>query len=249
MVLLFGGTTEGKKVMNYFDTHQVPYIYSTKTKIDFKNNSLSRYRHGALDASNLKELIKKEEITSIVNASHPFAQELHSMVHQVADDVSVPVIRFARKPLSIPSNKNIHWVSNFNEALTLMLRKYQGKRLLSLSGVQTIEKLKPWWENQFALFRILPRDSSREIAYKSKFPQEHLLYGWPSENIMSEINLIKKHDIDLVLTKESGQSGFLQTKIDAALSCEIPIIIIQQPKFPTPKVTVYSEEELSHLSF
>jgi len=45
--------------------------------------------------------------------------------------------------------------------------------------------------------------------------------------------LYKAKSIEVVLTKESGNSGSLSIKIDAAESLGIPIIIIKKPSLPS----------------
>ena len=47
-----------------------------------------------------------------------------------------------------------------------------------------------------------------------------------------------------MLTKESGESGFLSTKIEVALQSNIPILIIERPKLPETFVSVFNEDEL-----
>jgi precorrin-6A/cobalt-precorrin-6A reductase len=41
---------------------------------------------------------------------------------------------------------------------------------------------------------------------------------------------MKEYQIDLVLTKESGDSGGFMSKIDAALDLEIPVVIVMRPQ-------------------
>ncbi len=77
MILVFGGTTEGKKVATFLEAMATPFIYSTKTKIKFQENEIARYRFGALNADQLENYIHKHKIKLIINAAHPFAEVLH----------------------------------------------------------------------------------------------------------------------------------------------------------------------------
>ena len=52
-----------------------------------------------------------------------------------------------------------------------------------------------------------------------------------------------------MITKESGDSGFLTTKIEAAMTCEIPIIILERSKLPSIFIVVSSEEELASVLY
>ncbi|MBB6460342.1 precorrin-6A reductase [Flammeovirga kamogawensis] len=247
MVLIFGGTTEGKKVIHFFERKKIAYIYSTKTKVEFTETPYSTYRYGALDPAQIAAFIIENNITTIINASHPFATELHDSLDKVCIHFNIPVIRLARKKLIIPKHPLIHYVRSYNKAKELLFGKFNGKKLLGLTGVQTIHIFEEWWKTNPAVFRILPRETSKEIANKAGFPKEQLILSMPSSDSNHEIALLKERNIEVVITKESGNSGFLMTKIDAALHCNIPILIVREPVIPSSFTTIYSVEELDKL--
>ncbi|AZQ65468.1 precorrin-6A/cobalt-precorrin-6A reductase [Flammeovirga pectinis] len=247
MVLIFGGTTEGKKVVHFFERKKIPYIYSTKTKVAFDNTPFSTYRYGVLNAKLLSAFILKNKVTTIINASHPFAKELHATIDKVGIHLGIPVIRLARKKLLIPTHPFVHFVKSYDQAKALLFGPFLGKKLLGLTGVQTIHIFKEYWKDNPAIFRILPRETSIVIAKETGIPKTKLICAMPSNNLEQEIAVIKEHKIDIVITKESGNSGFLMTKIDAALQCNLPIIIVREPSIPSSFTTIYSIEELEVL--
>lgn len=244
MVLVFGGTTEGRKVANVLEGIGVEYIYSTKTQIDFKKSLFCTYRYGAFTKDQLVDFSKQNNIKIIIHASHPFAALLHETIDEAAKTLSIPVVRFEREYLVRVENNLVRYVSGYAEAIEYLV-KNKIIQLLALTGVQSIEKMKPYWERHKAIFRILPRESSLNIAKESGFPVEWLLMEMPSENIEEEVRVIKENKIDGILTKESGESGFLSTKINAALSTKKPIVIIEKPPLPDNFICVYSENELT----
>jgi precorrin-6x reductase len=115
---------------------------------------------------------------------------------------------------------------------------------LALTGVQTIGKLKEYWKKKETYFRILPRESSIAVAEAMNFPKDNLILEFPSGNLNDEITVFKKHNSEAVLTKESGESGFLTTKIKAAKVCKIPIIIIERSKLPSHFILASNETDL-----
>ncbi|OJJ23628.1 precorrin-6x reductase [marine bacterium AO1-C] len=229
MILVFGGTTEGKKVAALLESLALPFVYSTKTKTSFQETKVARYSHGALDEAQLESFLTNNKVKIIVNAAHPFAEVLHNTIAKVATRLQMPVIRFGRKLLAKTIHPLVFYVNTYEEALALLK---ENQRLLALTGVQSIEKLKSWWQNNTTHFRILDRPASLAIAVKNNFPKKQLILGLPSANLQTEIDLIKTHEIDVILTKETGNSGFLSTKIEAALKTNTQIIIINQPKVP-----------------
>jgi cobalt-precorrin-5B (C1)-methyltransferase len=100
--------------------------------------------------------------------------------------------------------------------------------LLVLTGVQTIAKLRPYWERHDCWFRILRREESQEKAAQQGFPAERLVY-YDEED---EAALIARLQPQAILTKESGESGGFPQKVAAAQAAGIPVYVIRRPPLP-----------------
>ncbi|OCK41863.1 hypothetical protein BA195_13530 [Tenacibaculum soleae] len=244
MILVFGGTTEGRKVAKLLQEKSMLFVYSTKTNIPFEENKIASYRHGALNEKQLENYLIKNNVKLIVNASHPFAEILHNTIARVAESLQIPVIRFGRKLLSKTIHPLVFYVNTYDDASNLFKENHI---LLALTGVQSIKRLKHWWQKNTTYFRILNRPESLAIARESNFPEEQLILGLPSADLKKEIELIKAKSINIVLTKETGNSGFLSTKIEAALKTDTQIIIITQPEIPPYFKPVFNVVELENL--
>ncbi|MCD8444195.1 precorrin-6A/cobalt-precorrin-6A reductase [Tenacibaculum finnmarkense] len=241
MILVFGGTTEGKKVATLLQEKLMPFVYSTKTNISFDETEIASYRYGALTENDLENYLIENNISIIINASHPFAEILHKTIAKIAENLQIPVIRFGRELLSKTINQSVFYVNNYTDALNLLSSE---KTVLALTGVQSIKILKPWWLKNTTYFRILNRPESLAIASESNFPKNQLILEFPSSDLDKEISIINQKNIDIILTKETGNSGFLNTKIEAALKTDTQIIIIKQPKIPKYFKIVFNEDEL-----
>ncbi|NLR92991.1 precorrin-6A reductase [Flammeovirga agarivorans] len=247
MVLVFGGTTEGKRTIKVLEQRKMAFIYSTKTNVDVEESAFLNYRFGALDQAAMNLQISENNISMIIDAAHPFAEVLHQTVDLVAKENQIPVVRFGRKPIDIKETKEVHWVDGYTQAQALLFDQFQGKKLLGLTGVQTINKFEKWWKKNPSVYRILPRETSINIAANAGYPNEQLILSMPNQDQTLEEQLIKDQSIEVIMTKESGASGFLQTKIDAAQACNIPIIIIREPKIPASFQVVYTVQELEKI--
>lgn len=244
MILVFGGTTEGKQAIEVLEALQLPYIYSSKTAINVELGTCGQSRFGAFSVEGLTQFISEKNITSIVHASHPFAEELHKTIAVAAEKCKIPVYRLQRAYPERIQNAMIYYVNDYEEALNLLNEKFKGKMLLGLTGVQTIAKFEGFWKNNGSYFRILDRPSSIDIALKSNFPKCQLILGYPNTSVDTEIALFQQKNIEVVITKESGNSGALSVKIDAAKHCNIPIIIIKKPALPRSFQLVKSKSDL-----
>ncbi|SHN16005.1 precorrin-6A/cobalt-precorrin-6A reductase [Chitinophaga sp. CF418] len=243
MILVFGGTTEGKKVAAILEKAACPYYYSTKTSIDFQPGAYGRYRHGALTAVQLQAFCKEHAVRAIIHASHPFATLLHATIHEGAQALSLPVLRFERSYPERQEHPLVKYCTSYAEAMS-WLDQHPLKRLLALTGVQTIAPLTDYWKNNDTIFRILPRESSLALAEQAGFPKENLIREMPGDDLQQELDIIRQYRIDCILTKESGESGFLAIKIQAALKSNIPILIIERPALPDTFIPVSDEASL-----
>lgn len=235
MILVFGGTTEGKKVAGMLEKSGYQFCYSTKTEIDLQPGE---YRFGAFTRESLAAFCAEKKVEVIIHASHPFATELHQTIFEAT---TLPVLRFERNYPERINHPRVKYFSSYPAVLD-HLAGVEG--LLALTGVQTIERLKPHWKKYNTIFRILPRDSSIAIAEQAGFPKENLILEMPGDDLQHELSIISKHHIQCILTKESGESGFLSTKIKAALEADIPILIMERPTLPETFIPVFNEEEL-----
>ena len=238
MILLFGGTREGKKLAGWLEAAGLDYIYSTKTNTLFEGKGY--YRWGALSREEMEALCRQEKISCIISASHPFARELHQTI--ASTSLPIPHIRFERAFSERLEHPLLHYVEDYAEALSLLLDKGIPS-LLALSGVQSIPSLKPFWESHPCWFRILDREVSKELAASYGFPANQLLYGLPQDKA-EEVALLKKLKAAAILTKESGTNGMLHAKIEAAIACQIPLFILKKPALPPRFRLVHSREEL-----
>lgn len=238
MILILGGTTEGKQVAGSLDAAGLHYIYSTRTAVQFDGKG--KYRSGGLDAEGLKEFCQLHAVSLIINACHPFAAELHATVATVADQI--PVIRFERVFPERIITPLVYYMDSFAEAL-LKIGDLGYQSMLALSGVQSIPLLRSFWQNYPCWFRILDRRYSTDLAAGYGFPAEQLLFGLPQDTA-EETELFKRLKPQVILTKESGLNGRLDAKIDAALSCAIPIFIIKKPDLSPLFHTVHHIDDL-----
>ena len=232
MILVLGGTTEGKEVVRILDEAGHPFYYSTKgdkQEIICKNGIRIT---GGMNENQMTGFCEKHKISLLIDAAHPFAELLHQTVSEVAENLHIPVIRYER--VYPPRDPDIIWCSSYDEAIS-QLKKYQIKKLLALTGVQTIQKLRSYWQAYECWFRILDREESHLLATAQGFPPERILYYTTGED---ESYLLQKLKPNAILTKESGQSGYFIQKTEAARKFGIPIFAIKRPILPDNFITV-----------
>ena len=215
MILVFGGTTEGRKAAEVLEEAGSPFFYSTKTGEQELSLHNGERIDGAMDAEAMKAFIDKHSIRLIVDAAHPFASQLHHTIAVVASDRHIPVIRYER--IYPPRDSDITWIDDYVQVPTDI------HSLLATTGVQSISKLK-WLEalGIKVFYRILNRESSLLLAYEQGVTDDQLCYFEDSNDI--------EVDADAILLKESGLSGGFCEKVAAARAKGMRIIALKRPE-------------------
>lgn len=234
MILILGGTTEGRLAVKVADEAGSPYYYSTRgiqQKIACRNGI---HLTGGMDVEAMTSFCIHHQIRLLVDAAHPFAVGLHQTVHETAIRLNLPVVRVER---SYPERAtDIVWCEDYEDAVR-QLEKDRIHSLLSLTGVQTIGKLRGYWAKHPCWFRILKRDESLALARSQGFDEQRIVY-YQAED---EESLLKRLTPQAILTKESGETGGFQQKIDAARMLGIPVYVVKRPSLPDSFMNVTGE--------
>ena len=204
MILVFGGTTEGRIAIKKLEEAGNPYYYSTRGDEQEVVLHHGTRLIGAMDVEQLKAFCQEHAIKLLIDAGHPFAEVLHQTVAEVATTLDIPAIRFER--IFPPRDPGIIWCDDYTDAIQ-QVQQHNVKRLLALTGVQTISKLKPLVDKGIdCYFRILKRESSLKIAHEIGISDDHILFYDTEHNN----HLLDVAPFDAMITKESGVSGGFQ---------------------------------------
>ena len=232
--LIFGGTTEGRLAVDVCEQAGKPFYYSTKgclQKVDMHNGV---HITGAMTADDIVTFCKEHEIGCIVDAAHPFAENLHKTIDEARREVDVPVIRLQRV---FPEHiKGVTYCSDYEDAIAKM-QEAKVKKLLALTGANTINKLK----RSNAIFRILNRPESIALAKAAGLADDQVIFYNESLEIPSvedEKKVMIEVGCDAIITKESGESGGFEVKVEAALELGLKVFVVEHPRLPDDWITV-----------
>ena len=215
MILVFGGTTEGRKAVEVLEEGGSPYFYSTKTGEQDITLHHGQRIDGALDEEAMRAFCLAQNIRLMVDAAHPFASQLHQTIAQVSEALNIPAIRYER--IYPERDPEITWIDDYSQ----IPRDIHS--LLATTGVQSISKLKPLEAEGIRIYyRILQRESSIALALKQGASPEQLCYYEDPQDIPVEA--------ETILLKESGLSGGFPEKVEAAKSRGMRIIALKRPE-------------------
>jgi len=187
---------------------------------------------GSLGQTRRAELMREKKALAIVDATHPHAQEISRQLMRIADENSIPYLRYERPAAALPANALV--CQNADEAAARAIGL--GQRIFLATGAKSLRS-----------FLSAPGATEREwfarVTSDALSVEQAVAAGVPRKNILAmqgpfstEFNslLWREWQIDCVVTKESGNSGGFPEKITAAQQLGIPLVVIARPEVDYP---------------
>ncbi len=237
MLLIFGGTTEGRLAAEVAEESGREFFYSTKGEQQHIVLHHGKRLSGVMTKDDISVFCRENDIRCMVDAAHPFAENLHRSVAEASLQCGIPVIRLQRQ--FGDRIEDAIYCDGYDDAVQKLLLN-DVKRLLAFSGANTIAKLKTFWQDVETFFRILPREESVELAKKNGFPESHLIHykeytpDSALPTVEEEMAVISSVCPDAVITKESGDSGGFTAKVEAARRMGVKVFVVSHPRIEVP---------------
>lgn len=231
-IMVMAGTSEARKIIEELSLKD---NYVLATTISINGGKLARHAGasevmvGRFDSNILAEIINKNEIEVLIDATHPFATEATKNAIKAAGAEKIGYIRYERPALDIPEDKLIHKVKSFDEAVSEIIKLGEG-RILHLAGVMTLSYLTGRIYFQRIVARVLPTDFSINKCLEAGIPPENIVAMQGTYSVEFNKALMKEFNISVVVTKESGVSGGTHSKLQAAQELGLDIVMVMRPE-------------------
>ena len=228
MILIIGGTTEGRKALEVCEEAGKPFYYSTRGASQELTMHHGIRLEGGMNGEEMEHFCTEQAIALIVDAAHPFAMGVHQSVADCVSRLQLPVIRYERTFPVLPAS--VVSLDSFDATLAYLL-KQQPRRLLALTGVNSIERLRAYWTQHETYLRVMPIAETEERLRQSDFPPERVVY-YDKEQCDRELFATLRPDV--ILLKESGDTSGFAAKVEKALALGITVLVIRRPQIPYP---------------
>ena len=84
MILILGGTTEGRKAIQVVESAGKPYYYSTVSNEQMIETAHAFRITGGMQEEEMTEFCHERQISLLIDAAHPFAIQLHRTLAKVS---------------------------------------------------------------------------------------------------------------------------------------------------------------------
>ncbi|MHC4874285.1 MAG: precorrin-6A reductase, partial [Planctomycetota bacterium] len=230
-IILFGGTADTFPIAEKLLKHNLQVTVSTASDFELnlpENNLLTR-RIGKLNSSEIEGLIAESNTKLVIDASHPYAEELHNNILTACRETETELFRFAR-PESIVKSDNIIFTKNHEDAAAKAFKI--GNTILLTTGSNNVSAYTKEAEknSKKCLARILPRPESINDCKAAGLTEDCIIAQKGPFSTEQNIEHITKYNVDVIISKDGGEKGGLPEKAEAAEKCNCKLLIIKRPR-------------------
>ena len=251
MILILSGTTEGKTLAAALEKAGRPYLATTVTEyggkllLEAAKGNTGRFQAGPLARESLQSLLDQHAITTLVDATHPYAHEITWLAFELARNRGIPYLRWQRPGISEKDKKGCLSADDYEQAAAMLAQK-SGKWLLT-TGSRHLEIFCRTVPVERMMVRVMPFPQVLEQCLKLGFlPNQIIAQQGPFSQALNRLHL-EENGLSGLVTKDSGETGGTPEKIHAARELDLPVILIRRPALPPADVAENLQQVLAFL--
>ena len=232
-VIIFGGTTEGRRLAEFCGEHKIQTVVCVVSEYGemlVPESPSVRVIRKALNQDEMEALFEEEKPALVLDATHPYARVVTENVTQVCQKMGIKRYRVLRKP-ELELEKNVDSVVNVesvDEAVE-WLKNHEGTALITTGSKELVKytAIQDYKDRIFA--RILPDSQALLNSETLGFPRNHMIAMQGPFSLEMNIATMHMTGAKYLVTKESGHAGGFLDKIHAAESVGATALVIGRP--------------------
>ncbi|WP_328835862.1 cobalt-precorrin-6A reductase [Streptomyces europaeiscabiei] len=234
-VLILGGTTEARRLAELL--HGTPGLRLTSSlagRVASPRLPPGEVRVGGFGgAEGLAAWLREHGVDALIDATHPFAGTMSFHAARAAATTHVPLLAL-RRPGWVPADgDDWHDVGSLEEAARLL--PTLGRRVFLTTGRMGLAAFAALDDLWFLVRSVDPPEAPHPAR------TEVLLDRGPF-TLDGERELLRRHRVDVVVTKDSGGAA-TAPKLTAAREAGVPVVVVRRPPVPGGVTVVADPQE------
>lgn len=241
-VLILGGTQEGYALAERLaDVAGLEIISSLAGRTLSPRKPKGQMRSGGFGgADGLARYLREEKIAYLINATHPFADQISTNAAAAAATTQVPLLRLLRPGWQAQADDRWIMAQDIAEAASLCRR--EGGHIFLTTGSNDLAAFAGIHNAHFVVRvvdapEVMPLHDCVTITARGPF------------SLADELALMAEHHVNLLVTKNSGGDA-TSAKLEAARKLGLPVIMVERPAIalePQSPITNGVDEAIEHL--
>lgn len=236
-ILLFAGTTEGRMLSDFLVSIGAAHTICVATEygeIVLKNHPLAKVRRGRMGQEEIREFIRKGDFLAVVDATHPYAEQITRNIREAMNGMDIPYLRLKReeiceKPEQMQIDAEKICFFQTKEECAKALENVKGNILLTI-GSKELSRYCISEEIRKRLYvRVLPSVESLSICIEQGISGKQIIAMQGPFTVEMNEAVIRQYHISCMVTKESGKNGGYQEKLKAAEHTGVQVFVVGRP--------------------
>lgn len=239
-ILLVGGTSETRPVAEVLLAagHEVLVSQATEVELDLPEDPRLALRRGRLDRDGFRQLVGEGAISHVVDASHPFAVDLHRELDRVCAALGIPRIRYERP--ATPPPPGVEIAPDHSRAA--LAATAHGLPILLTTGSR---HLAPYAEAArlagLPLFaRVLPGEESDRACRAVELPFTRIEFARGPFSVEQTRTLLRRWGIGVLVAKDGGTASGLVERLEAARREGVNSVLVRRPDAETGSTDTFA---------
>ncbi|MBR0956412.1 cobalt-precorrin-6A reductase [Bradyrhizobium japonicum] len=221
--LILGGTADAGSLAAEIARARIDAVYSYGGRTRAPADQPLPTRIGGFGGvSGLADYIRREAITHVIDATHPFAAEMTRNAVEACAETGTPLIALERAPWTKAPGDNWIEVGDVNAAVAA-LPKAPANVFLAI-GRQHIAPFAMKPQHTYTLRFVDPPEATLPFA-------ADVIVSRGPFTLDGELEMMRARGIAWIVARNSGGDG-ARAKVDAARMLGLPVIMISRPQLP-----------------
>ncbi len=247
-LILFAGTTEGRLLAGKLAEEGVRGVVYAATEygeallkaeiervdpLRKKDRKCAKdgleIRSGRLDEGEMEELIRREQASLVIDATHPYADQATANIRKACSCFPyVKLLRCLREEGRSETAASVRDMASVQEAV-LWLSGQEGNILLT-TGSKDLEIFSQIPDYRRRVYvRVLPLEDSIRCCRMQGYEGRHIIaMQGPFSAEMNQAHL-REYDCRFLVTKDGGKAGGFEEKIKGAEGAGAEVLVIRRP--------------------
>lgn len=226
-ILILGGTTEATALAHALADRGERAVLSYAGRVESPRAQPIPVRSGGFGgAAGLADYLRANNVTHLVDATHPFAAQMSANAVVAAREAGVPLVALTRPAWQAVPGDLWQMVSSIPEAVQTLAGE---KRCVFLAlGRMHLAEFGAQPQHHYVLRLVDPP------VDRLPLPDRTVIVSRGPFTVEGDTALMREHRVDLVVCKNAGGDG-ASAKLTAARDLGIPVLMIDRPVLPPRK--------------
>ena len=225
-VLILGGTAEALELAEALAAQRrCEPILSLAGATRSPRLPPTRWRSGGFGGvDGLVDYLKREDIGLIISALHPFAAQMRHHALEAARRLSCPLLLLERPGWT--AGPDVNWIRVADMTAAAIALGPAPRRVWLTIGRKELAPFTAQPQHTYLIRTVDPPPPAQLPA------RAELITARGPFQESGERELLLRHRIELIVTKDSGGSA-TEAKLHAARACGVPVIMVSRPPMPS----------------